>query len=172
MFLDRVRIQIHRRTYHRRLQTSPCGSLQFRLTPEQFFRDHESHPWNPLIARVKYLRGLIEQWGRGTLKMAELAERAGLPRPEIEALAGAVVVRFLATGYSAPTRVSRHLTDRQRRILELLAERRGGSSRADLRYGLDPAPRDWELGQDLTRLRQLGLVRTTGHARGARWFLV
>lgn len=158
--------------YDDRLEISSAGALHFGLTPELLFRDHESLPWNPLIARVMYLRGLIEQWGRGTLKMAELTEQAGLPRPEIEALAGAVVVRFRATGYSAPTRVSRHLTDRQRRILELLAEKRGGVSRAALRSGLDPVPRDWELGEDLTMLRQLGLVRTTGHARGARWFLV
>lgn len=158
--------------YDDRLEISSAGSLHFGLTPELLFLDHESLPWNPLIARVMYLRGVIEQWGRGTLKMAELTEQAGLPRPEIEALAGAVVVRFRATGYSAPTRVSRHLTDRQRRILGLLAEKRDGVSRAALRSGLDPVPRDWELGEDLTMLRQLGLVRTTGHARGARWFLV
>lgn len=155
-----------------RLEITSAGSLHFGLTPEALFRDHESLPWNPLVARVMYLRGLIEQWGRGTLKIAELTERAGLPRPEIEALTSAVVVRFRAAGYSAPTRVSQQLTERQRRILERLAEHRGGLAKSALRQSLDPAPRDWELADDLTYLRQLGLIRTTGHARGARWFLV
>ncbi len=67
--------------YDDRLEISSAGSLHFGLTPELLFSDHESLPWNPLIARVMYLRGLIEQWGRGTLKMAELTEQAGCHGP-------------------------------------------------------------------------------------------
>ena len=158
--------------YDDRLEITSSGALHFGLTPESLFRDHESLPWNPLIARVMYLRGLIEQWGRGTLKMAELTELAGLPRPEIEASPGSVVVRFRATGYSAPTRVSQHLSDRQRHILELLAEHLGGLSKSSIRRALSPVPSDWALGDDLAFLRQLKLIRTAGHARGARWFIV
>lgn len=33
---------------------------------EDLKRDHPSKPRNPLIARVFYLRGIIERWGRGT----------------------------------------------------------------------------------------------------------
>ena len=50
--------------------------------------------WNPLIARTFYRRGIIEQWGIGTLKMAELTRSAGLPAPEIEDDGGVVTVRF------------------------------------------------------------------------------
>jgi ATP-dependent DNA helicase RecG len=158
--------------YDDRLEITSAGALHFGLTPEALFQDHESLPWNPLVARVMYLRGIIEQWGRGTLKMAELMEGAGLPRPDIDARAGSVVVTFRATGYAAPTRVSQNLTDRQRRILELLAGEKWGLSRSHFRRELNPSPRDWELGEDLTYLRQLGLIRTSGHARGAKWFLV
>lgn len=33
---------------------------------------HEPIPWNPWVAKVFYRRGLIETWGRGTLKIADL----------------------------------------------------------------------------------------------------
>ena len=64
------------------------GVLHFGLTPGDLFGPHESRPWNPLIARTFYRRGIIEEWGRGTIKMAELAMSAGLPHPEIEEKGG------------------------------------------------------------------------------------
>ena len=68
--------------------------LHFGLTSVKLFAPHESLPWNPLIARTFYRRGIIEEWERGTLKMAELTTSAGLPRPEIEDAGGCVTVRF------------------------------------------------------------------------------
>ena len=47
-----------------------------------------------MIARTFYQRGIIEERGSGTLKMADLASRAGLPVPEIDDDGGAVTVRF------------------------------------------------------------------------------
>ena len=91
--------------YDDRLEVTSTGVLHFGLTPEMLFEPHESRPWNPLIARVFYRRGIIESWGRGTIKMAELAEQAGLPRPEIEEIAGAVTVRFRPSRYVPPRRV-------------------------------------------------------------------
>lgn len=48
------------------------------------YNPHESLPWNPLIARVFYRLGIIETWGRGTIKIAELTKPVGLPIPDIE----------------------------------------------------------------------------------------
>ena len=49
--------------YDDRLEVTSSGSLHFGLTAEALFQPHESLPWNPLIAGVFYLRGIIEQWG-------------------------------------------------------------------------------------------------------------
>ena len=65
-------------------------------------RKHISAPRNPLIAGVFYRRGLIEQWGRGTQKIVDWCVAAGQPEPEFEEQAGAVVVRFLPSGYNPP----------------------------------------------------------------------
>ena len=80
--------------YEDRLEITSSGSLHFGLTPEKLFAPHESLPWNPLIADAFYRRGIIERWGRGTLKMAELTAEAGLPPPEIDDAGGGVTVRF------------------------------------------------------------------------------
>ena len=157
--------------YGDRLEITSSGALHFGLTTEALFQQHESLPWNPLIARVLYRRGIIESWGRGTIKMAELAEGAGLPRPEIEASAGAVIVRFRSGRQEAPSRVSRELSPRQQEILQLLAAAPLGLSFGDLRSRLTQRPTTPGLQRDLSFLRQLELVQTRGHARGARWLI-
>ena len=43
----------------------------------RLFASYESRPWNPLIAKIFYQPGIIEEWGCGTITMAELAASAG-----------------------------------------------------------------------------------------------
>ncbi len=158
--------------YDDRLEVTSSGTLHFGLTPEALFGPHESLPWNPLIAGVFYRRGIIEAWGRGTLKMAELAVSAGLPRPEIEDAGGCVTVRFRPTGYVPPHRAARNLTERQRQILALLNASPEGLALRDIRIGLEGSPAEWEVKDDLAQLKQLGLAQSRGHGRGARWSLI
>ena len=77
------------------------GPLHFGLTPDDLFEPHESRPWNSLIARIFYRRGIFEEWGHGTLRMAELATSARLPRPEIEER-GDLTVSFRRADYVPP----------------------------------------------------------------------
>jgi ATP-dependent DNA helicase RecG len=65
--------------YDDRLEVTSSGTLHFGLTPEALFQPHESLLWNPLIARVLYRRGIIEEWGRGTLKILDLTTQADFP---------------------------------------------------------------------------------------------
>jgi ATP-dependent DNA helicase RecG len=155
--------------YDDRLEIVSAGRLHFGLVVEDLYRPHQSRLWNPLIATVFYRRGVIEAWGRGTLKMAELTEQAGLPRPDFEQIAGSLVVRFRPSRYLAPVRVGHDLTDRQRAILEILAPDHL-LSLGELQQLL-PAASLRSLRDDLKLLRQLGLVELDGYGRGARWLL-
>jgi ATP-dependent DNA helicase RecG len=157
--------------YDDRLEVTSSGALHFGLTPEALFGPHESLPWNPLIAGAFYRRGIIEAWGRGTIKMAELALSAGLPRPEIEDAGGGVTVRFRPTRYVPPQRVARNLTERQRRVLAHLAESAGGAAVRDIAAALGVSDSPWTIREDLAGLKSLGLVRSSGWGRGARWEL-
>ncbi len=51
--------------YDDRLEVTSTGPLHFGLTPDDLFWPHGSRPWNPLIARTFYRRGISEEWGGG-----------------------------------------------------------------------------------------------------------
>jgi ATP-dependent DNA helicase RecG len=156
--------------YDDRLEITSSGSLHFGLTVDQLYRPHESLPWNPLIARVFYRRGIIEAWGRGTLKIIELSEMAGLERPAIVETGGCVAVMFRAGRRIASSRVGRDLTARQRRILRLLTGH-GQLSLREILAELVPAVEEWKVKADLAFLKNLGLVTPRGRGRGAYWTL-
>ena len=156
--------------YDDRLEVTSSGSLHFGLTPEKLFAPHESRPWNPLIARAFYLRGIIEEWGGGTLRMAELASGAGLPVPEIEDRGGTVTVRF-RHGRFVPPRHGRAASadERQEMILSLLDDADEGLARQDIHARLAPMASERQVKRDLEALRGHGLILSSGHGASARW---
>ena len=173
--------------YDDRLEITSSGGLHFGLTPEKLFSPHESKPWNPLIAESFYRRGIIERWGRGTLEMAESADTAGLPQPEIEDDGGCVTVRFrhevvpmrlagrseTEVGGSA-TLSDEHqgtegLNDRQKAILDLLKQASSPLALREIRARLDPQLDERRVREDLAILKTRGLAIPSGRGRGARW---
>lgn len=146
--------------YDDRLEVTSSGSLHFGLTPDELFVPHDSLRWNPLIAHAFYLRGFIEEWGRGTLNVVKWLANAGLPRPEIEDSGGCVMVRF---------RRAQELTGLQKTLLSLLADADFGLALRDLLRELEPEVGRKKLQRELTVLRRMGLVTPSGFGRGARW---
>ena len=155
--------------YDDRLEVTSSGTLHFGLTTEALFEPHESLPWNPLLARVFYRAGIIESWGRGTIKMVETVEQAGLPKPEIEDAGGCITVRFRPSRYVPPLRVGRDVTERQRTILTFLDEASSGLALREILSELGGAATERQVREDLRILRTLGLASPSGHGRGARW---
>lgn len=153
-----------------RLEISSTGLLPFDLTPEDLKKPHRSRPWNPLIANVFYRRGIIESWGRGTIKMTELTEQAGLTAPEIECTAGEVIVRFNPTRYIAPTVVRHDLSPLQQRLLQIISEL-GAASFKEISSYLSPEMPDRTVQNNLQVLKHLDLIGFSGKGRGARWRL-
>ncbi len=151
-----------------RLEITSTGILPFGLTPADLLKPHQSRPWNPIIAQVFYRRGIIETWGGGTLKMAELTRQAGLVLPEFEQQAGDLVVRFRPVRYAAPLRIGHDLSELQRTLLEVIAAQ-GTMSLAEIRSAITQAVADRTIQENLAFLRQLGLVHFNGRGRGARW---
>lgn len=154
--------------YQDRLEIASTGGLHFGLTADKLFQPHESLPWNPLISRIFYRRGIIESWGRGMLKIAELSAQAGLPRPELDDETTHVVLRFLPSLYIPPRQVTNSLSDPQRAIMQSIADSPGIARRQiveSLGFDLNPV-RD-----DLEKLESLGLIERSGKGRGTVWYL-
>jgi len=153
--------------YDDRLEVTSAGALHFGLTPERLFESHESMPWNPLIARAFYRRGIIEEWGRGIARIVEQTKLAGLVEPEIEDATDSVTVRFRNKRFIPPQGESRGPDERRAAILAVLADRPLAIREISDRLGRR-ASRRTLLG-DLAALRDRGLVALTGRGRSARW---
>lgn len=76
-----VPIQI--RVYDDKINIWNEGILPEGLSLEALKRPHPSKPRNPIIADVCFKGGLIDSWGRGTIKIIDTCKQAELPEPEL-----------------------------------------------------------------------------------------
>jgi ATP-dependent DNA helicase RecG len=60
---------------------SNSGHLPNDLNVRDLKKSHRSHPQNPDIAHIVFLRGLIDKLGKGTIKVIEECRREGLKDP-------------------------------------------------------------------------------------------
>ena len=154
--------------YDDRLEIISPGELHFGFTPEMLYQPHESKPWNPWIAKVFYRRGLIETWGRGTLKISGLMKQAGLPEPTMQEHGGSVTLTFSLpvdmfartssggeTSEKSSEKILRHLRTEPSLSAKVLAEKMGISSRA--------------VEKQINMLKNEGCLRRIGPAKGGYW---
>lgn len=72
------------RLYDDRLEIWNPGRLPIQLSPEDLLHEHESYPPNRLIAETFFNLEIIERWGSGTVRMADLLRKQSLPLPEFD----------------------------------------------------------------------------------------
>ena len=80
------------RVYDDKLTIWNEGNLPEGMTIASLKGHHVSRPRNPLIADVCFKAGFIDSWGRGTIKIFEACENAGLPDATIASLDGGILV--------------------------------------------------------------------------------
>ncbi len=99
------------------------GSLQSPLTVESLKRPHSSRPRNVLIADVCFKGGLIDAWGRGTIKIIETCKQAGLPEPEIIEQDGGLLVTMFKNNLTKEQLTKLGLNERQLKAVEYVKEK-------------------------------------------------
>lgn len=156
------------RIFSDRLEVWSPGGLRFGLTPADLYAPHSSHPWNPNIVGCLYRRGIVEQLGAGTTRMARVCVEAGLGRPVFVATSTTVTCVVPRRGHwLAPDGTNLAVDRREAAILAELAV--GPASRRRLAEASGASTT--RTGERLAHLRDLGLVRVAGHGRGAQWHL-
>ncbi len=83
------------------------------MLPEGISLSHSSRPRNPLIADVCFKGGLIDTWGRGTIRIIETCKEAGLPEPELTERDGGFLVTLFKNRFSAEQLQQLGLNERQ-----------------------------------------------------------
>ena len=97
------------------------GSLPDDLTFEDLKKKHSSRPYNPILASAFFKGGLIEAWGRGTIKIINECKKAGLPEPVIEYSSGGISVAIRKQKEKTLSNESfKHLNERQIKAIEFI----------------------------------------------------
>ena len=104
--------------YDDKLMVWNYGTLPESITIEDLKHKHASHPRNPILADVFFKGGLIESWGRGTLKVIRECKIAELPEPEFKKMTGGILVIFFKTRHSVEQLKKLKLNERQIKAVE------------------------------------------------------
>ncbi|MGC8654049.1 MAG: ATP-binding protein [Candidatus Kryptoniota bacterium] len=89
------------------------GTLPREIKIEELKRSHSSYPRNELLADVFFKAGLIESWGRGTIKITDECKKSGLPEPEFKEEFGGFSVYFYKDIYTEENLRKMGLNERQ-----------------------------------------------------------
>lgn len=87
-----VPIQIS--VYPDRMYIANCGCLPEKWTVANLLGKHASRPYNPNVAHVFNLAGLIESWGRGIEKIRNTCVDNGIPEPQYHVTPGDIMIEF------------------------------------------------------------------------------
>ncbi len=70
------------------------------ISLESLKRSHSSKPRNPIIADVCFKGGLIDTWGRGTIKIIDTCKASELPEPELTKRDGGFLVTLFKDNFT------------------------------------------------------------------------
>ncbi|WP_321332598.1 ATP-binding protein [uncultured Bacteroides sp.] len=111
------------RVYDDKITIWNDGRLPEEITLESLKHVHSSYPRNPLIADVCFKGGLIDSWGRGTVRIIETCKEAGLPEPELTERDGGFLVTLFKNNLSEEQLVRLGLNARQVKAVSYVKEK-------------------------------------------------
>ncbi len=106
--------------YDNKIMIWNVGELPRQLKIEDLKDKHSSFPQNQILADIFFKGGLIEAWGRGTLKIVNECKDFGLPEPDIDILTGGICVTIYKNKLDNKYLDKLDLNERQRRTIEYL----------------------------------------------------
>jgi len=162
--------------FNTHLEIHNAGHLYGDMTIPKLKQRHTSRRRNPMIAQVFYARKLIDRYGSGTLRMIDLCEQQGLQPPEFSEAGDGFLVKFYFKEPIGPTKqIMQHNRDhgfsnREKELLDILAAHRKLTFKEIVSH-INKPPSDRTIRNELSNLRNQGLVSSEGHGRGAAWFI-
>jgi ATP-dependent DNA helicase RecG len=145
------------------------GSLPNDLTIDDLKEQHSSRPHNPILASSFFKGGLIEAWGRGTVKIINECKNTGLPEPKIENVFGGIQVTLFKNLLNKTKLIELGLNDRQIKAIEYLKEN-GKITNSIYRHLVDVTEKT--AFRDLDKLVDIKILIKRGDKKGAYYILV
>ncbi len=135
------------------------GTMPKGLTVQDLYIEHESIPRNPVLASLAYLRGDIEEWGSGTLRIIDGCKKFNLRIPKFEVKRGFFSVKIYLH--------KERLIKEEERILNLL--KRGPKSPKEISKELNLKYR--RVRYLLQKLLRAKLIAAKGYGRNRKFFI-
>ncbi|MFO8110833.1 MAG: helix-turn-helix domain-containing protein [Thermoplasmata archaeon] len=110
------------RIFDDRIEVWNPGTLPEGWTVDTLKEEHESKPFNPLLARMFFLIKFIEKWGRGTIDMVEDCIEHGIPEPDFKDTGTSLVVTFRKSKLTDGYREELDLNERQKKAMVYLMQ--------------------------------------------------
>jgi len=172
---------------HTQLRISPdglnlwnAGGLPPGIGIDDLKKWHLSKPRNELLADVFFKAGMIEAWGRGTVKIVDECKKAGLPEPEFREEFGGFSVFFRKgkLGEKVVDKVVEKVVDKvvdkvgerlainQQKIIELI-EKEPSISARKLSGLIGISQR--KIQENIAKLKAMGILERMGPDKGGTW---
>lgn len=145
--------------YDDKLMVWNYGTLPQSIQLNDLKHKHASHPRNPILADVFFKAGLIEAWGRGTLKVIEECKAANLPEPLIEELSGGICVTIFKKRHETNILEINNLNERQKKAIVYLRE--NGKITNKNYQDINQVSRE-TASRDLAQLLENGILKSSG----------
>lgn len=144
-----------------------AGELPKPLTVKKLLVNHPSMPFNPDIATTLFRAGLIEAWGRGTIKIIEECKKFNLPPPVFTDEFSGLQVTFRNPQNKLSEKTSEKLSGKtSEKILVLVGENKNITI-AELSQTIGVTERTIE--RNIQKLRKNKLLERIGGAKGGHW---
>lgn len=160
---DYIGSQTQLKVYDDRLILWNSGKLIEGITLDSLKKEHPSCLRNELLADTFFKAGLIEAWGRGTVKMIERCKEKKLPVPRFSELAGGFCVVFFKSREAKRLKGTSKTVEK---ILELMKE----NPRITIKQltglaGLSRRGIEW----NIDKLKKEGKLERRGSPKGGYW---
>lgn len=111
------------RVYDDKINIWNEGTLPEGMSIDSLKKTHSSKPRNPIIADVCFKGGLIDAWGRGTIKIIESCKQANLPEPEMLERDGGFSLSLFKNNLTEEQLIKLGLNERQIKAVSFIKER-------------------------------------------------
>ncbi len=144
------------------------GSLPENMTIEDLKKKHSSRPHNQKVASAFFKGGLIEAWGRGTIKIINECKAAGLPEPLIENASGGISVTLFKNVITEEYLIDKGLNERQIKAA-LFVKEKGKITNSIYRDMFEVTEKT--AFRDLEKLIKLNILKKEGEKKGTYYKL-
>lgn len=145
------------------------GTLPNQIKIDELKKNHSSYPRNELLADVFFKAGLIEAWGRGTIKITDECKKVGLPEPEFKEEFGGFAVYFYKDIYTEENLKKMGLNERQIKVIIFIKKEKSINIASYKK--LIPNFSEKTLYRDLQDLINKGLLKEVGEKKGRKYEL-